>query len=170
MVGKMLKEIKWLCSEINYVKIIWAFCQTYSHAIGVYIRIYNLRVYVSLQINWEAIYKRQTCYLERYLETWWSVVSMLVIFASLYLIVSLLISNLLACLLLRYHKTVLPINRNILTHLNSFLVISINVCTTVLVSGNIISQNIKYHHRVWVFYWGYFVGPFISILQLHAGQ
>ena len=58
------------------------------------------------------------------------------VFPCIYLALSLIISNLLTLLFLRFNSSILIINKNILTYLNSFLIISMDVCTSVQVCTN----------------------------------
>ena len=55
-------------------------------------------------------------------------------FSCLYLIPCLVFSNVLMFCIIKFHNTVLLINRNIVTYLNNCLVISVNICTSIQVN------------------------------------
>ena len=51
----------------------------------------------------------------------------------LYVLISLIISNILTKLILRFHSTILFVNRNILTYLNTLLIICMDVGASIQV-------------------------------------
>ena len=57
----------------------------------------------------------------------------MVVITCIYLIISLIISNLLTHFILRFHSSILVIHRNILTYLNTFLIISMDACVCIQV-------------------------------------
>ena len=52
------------------------------------------------------------------------------VFPCIYLVLSLIISNLLTSMFLRFNSSILIINKNILTYLNTFLIISMDLCSS----------------------------------------
>ena len=91
-----------------------------------------------------------------------SVWAVMDLFSCIYLCIILVLSNFLMIAILKFHNTVLLINRNIVTYLNTFLVISMNVCTSVQVMGfKHNNQSISFS-SVWVFCWGFFMGLYPS--------
>ena len=65
------------------------------------------------------------------------------VFTCAFMIVSLFLSNILTKIFLTFHSTILPLNRNILTNLNSLLIICMNICASVQVSSTIEYLNYK---------------------------